>query len=307
MENVLVLGASGFIGGQLTTRLLEDNYVIGYSRHAPEFLIFHPNYEHIIGDFSVEDRFPTILKSYQVSCIYHCISTTAPRAGTGHILAEVQENLLPTLKLLDAVMSYGACRVVFVSSGGTVYGEQLNEKVAHTEKEPLLPICGYGAQKVSIEAYFNVYRHVHDMNVIIARVSNPYGYYLGEERSQGIIPIFLKSLYEGQGIVLFGDTVRDYIHIDDVVDALVRMKDYSGKGRIFNIGSGQGVRLHRLVQIMERLASKQFCSVRQEPIRDCDVGFNVLNTAYARRELGWEPQIDLEYGIREICGRFSPR
>lgn len=307
MGNILVLGAGGFIGSQLAVRLLADNRVIGYSRHAPGSLLAYPNYEHIIGDFSIEDRFPIILKSYQISCIYHCISTTVPQVGTGRILTEVQENLLPTLKLLEAVASYGVCRIVFVSSGGTVYGEQLNEEMAHTEPEPLHPICGYGAQKVSIEAYLNVYRHVHSMNVITVRVSNPYGYCHGEKRSQGIIPIFLKALYEGRGIVLFGDTVRDYIYIDDVVDALIRMKDYCGEGRVFNIGSGQGIRLHQLVRMIERLTQKRFCSVRHEPIRDCDVRFNVLDAAYAQRELGWEPQTGLENGIRGICERFEPK
>lgn len=301
---MLILGASGFIGSHLAARLLSKHRVIGYSRCIPEHLINEPNYRHISGNFVSEDSFPALLKANRISCIYHCISTTTPRSGTGYAIAEVCENLVPTLRLLDAAVYSGVQRIIFISSGGTVYGEQL-DGAAHTEGKQLRPVCSYGAQKASIEAYLNVYSHVHSLTTIIARVSNPYGYGLRENHLQGIIPIFLKALYEGRGITLFGDTVRDYIYIDDVIDALVKLNDYSGDGRIFNIGFGQGIYLHQLVQMMESMTGKAFKSVNHQPVRDCDVACNILDIEHTRRELQWEPKIDLEHGIRGMIQEFS--
>ena len=305
--NILILGSSGFIGLRLAEALLQHNFngkIIGYSRNIPKSLISRPGYIHISGDFTEEQRFPDILKKYDITCIYHCISTTNPHIGTGCVISEVQENLLPTLRLLEASAACGIDRLIFISSGGTVYGEQ-ETVFGHRETDHLLPICSYGAQKASIEAFLNVYHHVHQMKTIIARVSNPYGYDPRENRFQGIIPIFLRALKDGREIVLFGDTVRDYIHIDDVVGALVKLGSYEGNGSIFNIGSGEGISLHYLVQLIERLAQKEFCSVRHTQIRDCDVAANILDVEYTRRELQWKPQIGLEEGILRLIRHMS--
>lgn len=301
---ILILGSSGFIGNRLARQLSKTDPVVGYSRNSSDSLLSFPNYSHITGDFTTEQRFASILREQSVSCIYHCISTTTPQTGTAHALSEVQENLLPTLRLLEAAVACGVERVIFVSSGGTVYGEQRNAS-GHREDDPLSPICSYGAQKASIEAYLDIYHHVHGLNTIIARVSNPYGFDPRANRSQGIIPIFLRALYEGRGITLFGDTVRDYIHVDDVIHALARLKDYAGTGRIFNIGSGKGVRLQQLVRMIEELAQKPFQSIQYEPIRDCDVTSNVLDIGYIRQELQWEPGIELRDGILRLIGEMQ--
>lgn len=283
----------------MARQLLKTNRVVGYSRNASDPLLSFPNYSHITGDFTTEHQFSSILSEQRVSCIYHCISTTTPQTGTAQALSEVQENLLPTLRLLEAAVNCGVERLIFVSSGGTVYGEQRRTS-KHRECDLLLPICSYGAQKASIEAYLSVYHHIHGLNTIIARVSNPYGFDTRANRSQGIIPIFLRALHEGQGITLFGDTVRDYIHVEDVINALVRLKDYAGKGRIFNIGSGKGVRLQQLVLMIEELAQKKFQSIQYEPIRDCDVTSNILDVEYIQQELQWKPRIDLKEGILQL-------
>lgn len=294
--NILILGSSGFIGSRLAEQLLLNHQVVGYSRHTPAHLLDNTSYTQITGDFVSEQNFGHILSKYQISCIYHCISTTTPHIGTSHILSELQENVLPTLRLLEAAVECGVERVIFLSSGGTVYGEQ-GMSSEHSESDPLLPICSYGAQKASIEAYLNVYHHVHGLKTMIARVSNPYGLDTRKGRSQGIIPIFLRALYEDSGIILFGNTVRDFIHIDDVTNALVRLKDYTGTGHVFNIGSGTGIHLQQVVELMEQLAQKRFKSIQHLPIRDCDVAVNLLDVEYSCRELQWTPQISLEDGI----------
>lgn len=302
--NTLILGSSGFIGSRLAETLLNNGPVLGYSRGTPEVLCNHPNYTHITGDFVQERNFSDLFAQHQISCVYHCISTTSPRVGTSHVISEVEENLLPTLRMLEAAANSGVERIIFTSSGGTVYGEQ-GPVLSHKESDHLLPICSYGAQKTSIEAFLNVYRHVHKMKILVARVSNPYGFDARKNRSQGIIPIFLRALSEGRGISLFGDTVRDYIHIDDVIDAMVKLSCYEGHGCIFNIGSGKGVSLHCLVRLIERLAQKEFISIQHQQIRDCDVDANILDVDYTQQELCWNPKIDLESGILDLIHQIG--
>ena len=143
------------------------------------------------------------------------------------------------------------------------------------------------------------------LNGLIARLSNPYGVIRTQGRTQGIIPIFLNNLRDEKGVTLYGDTVRDYIHIDDVVDALVALKDYTGNRFLFNIGSGKGVRLSKLIEMLQQITGKKFVSIEERQIRSCDVQTNILDIEATIGELGWEPRVPLEKGIemvwKEIC------
>lgn len=303
MGKILVLGASGFIGSRLVQELLKKNCVVGYSRTRPAHIKPTPNYTHIYGNFSVEKDFVSIIEKNQISCIYHCISTTTPREGTAHIVGEGEDNIIPSLRLLEAASKQDGIKLIFLSSGGTVYGENLGypSKVGHE----LHPICTYGIQKRTIEEYLRYYSANTKLDGCIARISNPYGVMEQIKRTQGIIPIFLKCLQDGQGITLFGDTVRDYIHIDDVVDALVAIKEYQGKEKIFNVGSGQGVRLSEVVELMEQVTGKQFSSIVHQPKRTCDVQVNILDISTTQSELGWRPSIPLEDGITRVWHALS--
>lgn len=303
MDNILVLGASGFIGHHLIERLMPDHHVIGYSRHAPNTLLSNSNYVHIPGNFVTEQNFYQILREYHIHCIYHCISTTTPKEGTAHIVGEGEDNIIPSLRLLEAASKQDRMKLIFLSSGGTVYGENLGypSKVGHE----LHPICTYGIQKKIIEEYIQYYSANTKLDGCIARISNPYGVMEQIKRTQGIIPIFLKCLQDGQGITLFGDTVRDYIHIDDVVDALVAIKEYQGKEKIFNVGSGQGVRLSEVVELMEQVTGKQFPSIVHQLKRTCDVQANILDISTTQSELGWRPSMPLEDGITRVWYALS--
>jgi UDP-glucose 4-epimerase len=296
MSYVLVLGASGFIGHHLIKRLLADgNNVIGYSRQVTEQFSECGNYVQIIGDFSSEVDFDIFFQKYPISCIYHGISTTVPHEGTEHIVREGQENIIPTLRLLESASHHKGMKLIFMSSGGTVYGENRGRPSKIGDEDT--PICTYGIQKRTIEAYIEYYTRCTGLQGIIARLSNPYGVINTMGRTQGIIPIFLNNLRNGRGIVLFGDTVRDYIYIDDAIDALVMLKDYQGSKHIFNIGSSEGVRLSDLVTLLEQATGKQFVSVDKKPIRSCDVHVNVLDIEDTIRTLGWTPRIPLKAGI----------
>lgn len=295
MENILVLGANGFIGGKLTDALIQDHFVVGYDFRPPIQKRDNLQYTHVCGDFTKEADFTSIIKRYEITVIYHLISTTTPKDGTAHVEQEIADNLLPTIRLLQAASECNVKKVIFASSGGTVYGECSGHP--NRESDPLFPICSYGAQKAAIENLLSVFHGMHGLGYQVVRIGNPYGVCMQQGRTQGIIPLFIKALYENKGITLFGNTVRDYIYIDDVIDALIRVMNYQGKHRIFNIGSGIGVELIEIVAMIEQLSERTFVSIDKKSRRRCDVQESILDISMAKEELGWTPTTDLREGI----------
>lgn len=298
MKVILILGVSGFIGSHLAEKLLDNYKVVGFDMRIPD-IKDHPNFQFVTGRFTESTDFESLITEYNVSYIYHCISTTTPREGTQHITDEINGNILPTISLLNAATKCEVERMIFLSSGGTVYGES-NEQVPHVETDTLVPICSYGVTKVAIENYMQLFKHSKGLDTIITRLSNPYGVCSVNGRTQGIIPIFLERLYNDQPISLYGNTVRDYIYIDDVVDALCGLLTYDGEYRVFNIGSGVGVCLDELILKLEELTGRSFTDIQRLPIRSCDVSYSVIDSSLIKKELDWTPRIDLDKGIEKI-------
>jgi len=293
MKNVLVLGANGFIGRHLINNLMLKANVVGYDRMLPNN---HVTYPFIQGDFSVEEKFEELLSSFQIDTIYHLISSTVPCVGTTHAALEIEENVMPTVKLLEAMKNAGTKRIVFSSSGGTVYGELRG--YPHKTTDPVKPICSYGLQKVIIEQYLDLYGQLYDMRCIVARISNPYGVLSLQNRKQGVIPILLSKLFLRESITIYGETVRDYIHISDVVESLTLLGKYEKEKRIFNIATGTSTSLQALLQMLEAIAECKFVEIVRQDIRDCDVWENALDISDTIRELNWCPKVALEEGIK---------
>lgn len=292
MNKVLVLGSNGFLGQYLTTELKSCGVeVTGYDRTDPA----GDAPDHFVrGDFAFETHFPQLLAKGRFDVVYHLISTTVPVPGTANASREVVENIAPTVRLLDAMKNTGA-EMVFVSSGGTVYGESQGQP--HRCGDPMRPICSYGMQKAAIEQFLQLYDRAGDVRCKICRVSNPYGVMPQQGRTQGIIPILLRCLLSGQPIALYGETVRDYIFISDVTEALIAAADYSGSENVFNVGSGVGTGLHTLAKLLEERSGLTFAAVDQQPIRSCDVHESVLDISDTVRLLDWIPRVSLIEGI----------
>lgn len=248
----------------------------------------------IQGDFVRETRFPELLKEGRFDTVYHLISTTIPIPGTANMGKEIEENILPMVRLLDA-MKKSEAKMIFLSSGGTVYGESQGRP--HSCIDPLRPICSYGIQKATIEQILELYGAAGEVRGKICRISNPYGVMPQRSRTQGIIPILLHRLLNGEPITLYGETVRDYIYISDVIEALIAVADYTGDKTVFHIGSGKGTGLYELVRLLEKRSELRFASVSKQPIRTCDVRENVLDISNTTQVLGWAPLVPLEEGI----------
>lgn len=301
MSRFLVIGSGGFIGSRLVSSLLQEGHVVvGYNRSASDPYL-NERYHNLFGDFSSETRFEQILTEFKVDIVFHLISTTVPQEKTEHIEKEIVENILPTVRLLEAMSKSCTKSIVFTSSGGTVYGELSDQAKIFSKTDP---ICSYGIQKLTIEKYLALYHRMHSIDYRIARIANPYGI-TKQNRVQGIIPVLIRNILSGRDITLFGDTIRDYIHIQDVTNGLKRLCCYSGSQRVFNLGSGQGTSLSQLIEMIENITNKRFSLIRKCPLRSCDVQKNVLDISLTKKELNWKPEIPLEVGIERLVHQLE--
>jgi len=237
----------------------------------------------------------------QADSVFHLACTTLPSNSNADPAFDLESNLVATVRTLEAAAILGVRRLVFVSSGGTVYGPA--QQVPIPENHPTDPICSYGIHKLAVEKYLHLFRVTRRLDSMVLRVANMYGESQDCSRPLGAIAHFTDHAVKGQPIEIWGDgrTLRDYVHVEDVVAALVRAAAYAGKERLFNIGSGRGVSLLELVEMLRSRISKPL-TVQHLPGRECDVAENVLDIGRARRELGWFPAVTLEMGLERMIG-----
>lgn len=298
-KKILILGAGGFIGTNLTDELI--------SRGA--FLtLFDASFEKtrakrweengaklVTGDFSkIADFADDLVKGQDL--IFHLISTTCPTNSNQNIAAEYTDNVLPTTRLLDASIG-SLSRVIFLSSGGTVYGKD------HTgickEDDDAFPISSYGIQKLTIEKLLYLYNYIHGIDYRIIRLANPYGPYQRTNGVQGVVTNFLHRVLKDEPLTLAGDgsVVRDYIYITDVVKGILRISQDDASNKLYNFGSGQGTSVLEVIQTIEKITGKK-AIVNRVPARLVDVPVNVLDISRYKADFGDPHLLSLEEGIQ---------
>lgn len=296
-RRVLVIGGSGFIGTHLCRKLLSQGILpVVYDRVAPSVA----GVEYHRGDMSsVADLWPTLLE--EVEAVYHLAWTTKPQSANDDPLYDLQSNVVGSLHLLDGIARLKRQpRLIFISTGGAVYGQAGDAPIA--EDFPALPLNAYGISKLTFEHYLRLYNRLHGLDYLVFRPGNPYGEGQDPAGAQGAVAVFLGRIVRDEEITIWGDgsVVRDYLHIDDLIAALVAGLSFQPAAtgpRIFNVGSGQGVSLNELIRLLEKASGKK-ARVTYTPSRKADVPAVVLDIARIRQHLGWSPRITLEQGLR---------
>jgi UDP-glucose 4-epimerase len=247
------------------------------------------------GDFTNEQDVETALEDCDI--IFHLISTTLPKSSNDNPVYDVESNVVGTIRMLTLALKQGVRKVIFTSSGGTVYG--IPESDFINERHPTNPICSYGISKLAIEKYLHLFHELHGLAYVVLRISNPYGEGQRTQALQGAIGVFIGRALTNQTVEIWGDgeVVRDYIHVSDVSDALVKAMLYSGNKRVLNIGSGTGTSLNKLLATIEDATHKEVKRVYLSG-RSVDVPVNVLDNTLAKKELHWNLKIPLEEGIK---------
>jgi UDP-glucose 4-epimerase len=235
----------------------------------------------------------------QADCVFHLVSTTLPSTSNSDMIYDLESNVLTTVRILEAAAAMRIRRIVFVSSGGTVYGTARQKLIS--EDHPTDPICSYGIQKLAIEKYLQLFRLTRNLDSIVLRVSNLYGESQECSRPLGAIAHFANRAVRGIPIEIWGDgtTTRDYVHVDDAANALLKCISYDGTERVFNIGSGHGVTLTELIEMLQQWFAEPV-KVNYRPRRGFDVPENVLDISRAGRELSWRPEVPLDLGLERM-------
>jgi UDP-glucose 4-epimerase len=220
-------------------------------------------------------------------------------------VADLDQHVRPTLAMLEAARRLGGKRVIFLSSGGTVYGA-LPTGLAVESDHPK-PLIIYGATKLAVETYLRVYHASEDVDCVVVRLSNPYGSGQSLERNQGLVTTFVMRALTGQPLTVWGDgsVVRDYVHISDVAEALTRIalsppRSLGKDLPIFNVASGVGASVNEVIAIIERQLGIQL-DVTRSSGRRIDLPVSVLDITRTRAAIGWRPELSLEQGIALMC------
>lgn len=292
-----VLGGGGFIGSHLCEALrARGDEVLAFDRPDARFLaeVKQAGTEIVTGDFLTPETYRAAISGCDV--VYHLVSTTVPQNSNEDPVCDVESNVLGALRFFQAAGQAGVKRIVFSSSGGTVYG--IPQEIPIKESHPTEPICSYGITKLTVEKYLHLFSLMHGFSYGILRPANAYGPRQPTTGTQGVIGVFIDRVLHDSEITVWGDgsVVRDYLHVKDLVAAFLKAGEYEGEHRIFNIGGGKGYSLNDVIQIMEQVAQKP---LKTEYLsgRTFDIPVNVLDISRAAAHLMWRPAVGIVEGM----------
>lgn len=301
---ILLLGAAGFIGTNLTIELAkktEDEITLVDRSKAffkPIVSMDLKNVHILEADLTVDMDFDSILKDQEV--VYHLVSTTVPTTSNQHISQELVSNVIFSANLFEACIRCGVKKVVFVSSGGTVYGKEVDCPLK--EKTATNPISSYGVQKITIEKLLYFYRYMYGLDYRIIRLANPYGPYQRPNGVLGAVTTFTYKALKGDEITVYGDgsVVRDFIYIDDAIRAIMKIVNGENKHRTFNLGCGYGTSIKQVLETIEKALGIKL-NVSYLEGRKVDVPVNYLDISRYEKYYGALNPISLEDGIRKTA------
>lgn len=293
----VVVGGGGFIGSHLCEALMVEGHDVKvFDREVS------PNLDRLkqkgavlsIGDFFNPEDIQRDLANQDV--VFHLLSTTVPQTSNDDPAYDVEANVIGTLRLLDLARKARIKKVIFASSGGTVYG--IPQEIPIKESHPTDPTSSYGIAKLTIEKYLYLYWTLYGLDYCVLRISNAYGERQRSTATQGVIPVFLERALRNNEVIVWGDgsVMRDYVFVTDISKALLKAVTYSGEMKVFNIGSGQGHSLNDIIHVIESVTGKPL-QVKYTNGRSFDVPISVLDISRAKNYLYWSPTISLLEGI----------
>jgi UDP-glucose 4-epimerase len=303
----LILGGGGFIGRHVGLALAKRGHRVRLAGRSP----ISPIDDRLTDDLTYE-RLDLCTADWdrvldRVDVVHHYAWSSIPETANNDPVNDLRTNVQGTLQLLEAMRRRRRGRLVFTSSGGTVYGRIGALPVI--EEHALDPISLYGAAKVAVEQYLGVYRYAHGIDCRIARLSNPFGIGQRVEGNQGAATIFMHRALAGQPIRIYGDgeIVRDYIHISDAVRGLLALSSAElgpDSPFVYNLASGQGTSLNTIVSVLATRLGREI-AVEHLPGRDYDVPISVLNVDRAWRELKWAPRLNFADGLQQELNNYA--
>ncbi|MBI5746398.1 MAG: GDP-mannose 4,6-dehydratase [Nitrospirae bacterium] len=299
----LVTGGAGFIGSHLADRLIEeghevtlvDNLSTGKKENINKRARFHKM------DI-LSPRLEGLFKKERFDIVSHHAAQIDVRRSVEDPIFDAQVNILGFLNILENAVRYGTKFLVFASSGGTVYGEQ--RFFPASEEHPTCPISPYGVTKLTSEQYLYFYRKSYGLRYSVLRYANVYGPRQDPFGEAGVVAIFAqKMLMEGQPVINGnGMQTRDYVYVDDVVDANMAVITKKAED-VFNVGTGRETSVNSLFDLLRQVLGLDLKAV-YGPAKKGEQSRSLLDPTKLKKALDWEPRVDLEEGLLKTVEYF---
>ena len=298
---IALIGGAGFIGTNLAIHLSKTDEVTVIDRDEKFFTTLKSlnlPIHYKAASFDINSDFDSQVEGQDI--VYHLASTVIPGNSNYDIGAELDANVIVTCHLLDACVRQGIRKVVFISSGGAIYGKKGTCPIQ--EDMVTYPISSYGVQKLAIEKLLYLYRYQKDLDYRIIRLANPYGPYQRPNGKLGVVTTFVyKALTSGR-LEVYGDgsVVRDFIYIEDAIRGILKIVNGENDIRIFNLGSGKGTSVNQVIEAI-RTTIRSDLAVEYIAGRTTDVPVNYLDISRYEGIYGKLDPLSLEDGIKKTA------
>jgi UDP-glucose 4-epimerase len=308
----LVTGGAGFIGSTLVDRLLAEGHVVDViddlsSGKLSNLAEARGNRDHDLTIHQVDVRSPEVvdlIARRNPDVVFHLAAQLDVRVSVARPAFDAEVNLVGGINVLEGARAGGARKIVFASSGGTIYGEVEPDRIPVDESHPRHPLSPYGVAKNAFGDYLYAYRELYDLEFTALALANVYGPRQDPHGEAGVVAIFAGRLLTGEPCTVFGDgsQTRDYVYVDDVVDAFARAVD-RGDGLLLNVGTGRETSVVDLYRVMAKAAG-----VGDEPVhapaRTGELARSALDPGRAGVHLGWKAWTDLPTGTTAVLEYF---
>ncbi|MBR1426315.1 MAG: NAD-dependent epimerase/dehydratase family protein [Paludibacteraceae bacterium] len=300
-KTILLLGGFGFLGTNMLSYIATHNLpyeVIIFDKfdHHPHNIHFDFVKKVYAGDFADEKLLENIFKGEHIDYVVHSISTTVA-SNAQNPKYDILSNIIPTLTILDLMVKYNVLDILFISSGGAIYGDSI---LAHMENDDQFPKSSYGVHKLTIEKYLFLYASLYGIHPLVLRLSNPYGFY-HYSNTQGVINVAMRKAVAGEVMQVYGtgEASKDYIWIDDFCDIAFQLIIQGVHTEILNVGSGEILSVNQILKEIKSLVPT-FTWGYNPPLQ-LDVQHVSLNTDKLHTYIGTYSFTPFSEGLQRLC------
>ncbi|CAN5776383.1 UDP-glucose 4-epimerase [soil metagenome] len=312
----LVTGGAGFIGSTLVDRLLAEGHAVDVvddlsTGSLANLAEARAERNHELTVHQLDIRSPEVidlLARRRPEVVFHLAAQADVRVSVARPAFDAEVNVVGSLNVIEGARRAGSRKVVFASSGGTIYGDPDPADLPVTEAHPQAPVSPYGVAKKAVGDYLHAYRVLHGLEFAALALANVYGPRQDPHGEAGVVAIFAGKLLAGEPCTVFGDgrQTRDFVYVDDVVDAFVRGAS-KGSGVLCNIGTATETSVLRLHEVMAAAAGYGGTAPTFAPARPGELARSALDPARARLHLGWVPWTTLDNGAAAVLAWFADR
>lgn len=305
---ILVTGGAGFIGSNVVDRFVAEGHEVAVfddlSSGFREFV--NPKARLFVGDLADAAAVEAAIAEFRPEVVDHHAAQIDVRKSVSDPVWDARVNVLGSIGLLQACVKHGVRKVVYASTGGALYGE--GRQLPATEDHPVNPEAPYGASKHTVEHYLYIWKLLHGLDYTVLRYPNVYGPRQNPHGEAGVNAIFIGLMLERKRPRIFGDghAVRDYLYVDDVVEANV-MALAKASGEMLNLGTGVGTSVNDIVRELARITGFTEGAIH-EPPRPGEVQRIYLDASRAKQVLGWTPKVSFAEGLQRTVewSRHNP-